>query len=80
MDVMHCDCKLCNWTFIFHCVLVTGGVRSTHDNKVSGQLSSNSSNHNARLGSAEEYMNMAHRYRNEVMQESKYPSQDVMRC
>ncbi|XP_023275339.1 nipped-B-like protein A [Seriola lalandi dorsalis] len=44
---------------------VSGGVRNSHDNKVSGQLSSNSSNHNARLGSDEEYMNVAHRLRNE---------------
>ncbi len=46
-------------------------MRNIHDNKVSGQLSSNSSNHNARLGSDEEYMNMAHRLGNEVMQRIK---------
>ncbi|XP_029371793.1 nipped-B-like protein A isoform X2 [Echeneis naucrates] len=44
---------------------VAGGVRNSLDNKVSGQLSSKSSNHNARLGSNEEYLNMAHRLRNE---------------
>ncbi|XP_040014225.1 nipped-B-like protein isoform X2 [Xiphias gladius] len=44
---------------------VADGVRNSHDNKVSGQLSSNSTNHNARLGSDEEYMNMAHRLGNE---------------
>ncbi|CAB1441659.1 unnamed protein product [Pleuronectes platessa] len=43
---------------------VTGGVRNSHDNKVSG-LSSSSSNHNARLVTDEEYMNMAHRLGNE---------------
>lgn len=52
-------------------VLVADGVRNSHDNKVSGQLSSNSTNHNARLGSDEEYMNMAHRLGNEVMQRIK---------
>uniref|UniRef100_G3PXA1 Nipped-B protein n=1 Tax=Gasterosteus aculeatus aculeatus TaxID=481459 RepID=G3PXA1_GASAC len=36
-------------------------VRNIHDDKVSGQLSSTSSNHNARLGSDEDYINMAHR-------------------
>uniref|UniRef100_A0A8D0D6G7 Nipped-B protein n=1 Tax=Sander lucioperca TaxID=283035 RepID=A0A8D0D6G7_SANLU len=39
--------------------------RNIHDNKVSGQLSSTSSNHNARLGSDEDYINMAHRLGNE---------------
>ena len=52
-------------------VLLAGGVRNSHDNKVSGQLSSNSTNHNTRLGSDEEYMNMAHRLGNEVMQRIK---------
>ncbi|XP_076613509.1 nipped-B-like protein B isoform X3 [Chaetodon auriga] len=41
-----------------------GGVRNIHDNKVSGQLSRNSSHHNVRL-SDEDYMNMAHRLGNE---------------
>lgn len=49
-------------------VIVAGGVRNSHDNKVSGQLSSNSSNHNARPGSDEEYANIAHRLVSEVMQ------------
>ncbi|XP_069028403.1 nipped-B-like protein B isoform X2 [Embiotoca jacksoni] len=40
---------------------VASSLRNIHDNKVSGQLSSNSSNHNARLGSDEDYMNVAHR-------------------
>ncbi|XP_041815980.1 nipped-B-like protein isoform X1 [Chelmon rostratus] len=43
---------------------VAGGVRNIHDNKVSGQLSRNSSHHNVRL-SDEDYMNMAHRLGNE---------------
>ncbi|KAM3874275.1 nipped-B-like protein B [Diretmus argenteus] len=45
--------------------VVSGGVRTMHDNKVSGQLSNNSSNHNARPGSNEDYMNMVHRLGNE---------------
>ncbi|XP_071378435.1 nipped-B-like protein B [Centroberyx affinis] len=45
--------------------LVSGGVRNIHDNKVSGQLSSNSSNHNTRPGSNEDYMNMVQRLGNE---------------
>ncbi|XP_058473856.1 nipped-B-like protein B isoform X2 [Solea solea] len=44
---------------------VPGGVRNSHDTKVVGQLSRNSSNHTSRLGSSEEYMNMAHRFGNE---------------
>nr|XP_046230499.1 nipped-B-like protein B isoform X2 [Scatophagus argus] len=44
---------------------VAGSVRNIHDNKVSGQLSSNSSNHNVRLGSEGDYMHMAHRLGNE---------------
>ncbi|XP_034752577.1 nipped-B-like protein isoform X2 [Etheostoma cragini] len=43
----------------------TQQVRNIHDNKVSGQLSSTSSNQNARLGSDEDYINMAHRLGNE---------------
>ncbi|XP_037608532.1 nipped-B-like protein B isoform X2 [Sebastes umbrosus] len=43
----------------------TQQVRNIHDDKVSGQLSSASSNHNARLGSDEDYINMAHRLGNE---------------
>lgn len=46
-------------------LLVAGAVRNIHDNKVSGQLS-NSSDHNVRLGSDEEYMNIAHNLENEV--------------
>ncbi|XP_062870661.1 nipped-B-like protein B isoform X2 [Trichomycterus rosablanca] len=41
--------------------MVPGGIRNIHDNKVSGQMSSNSSNHNARHCSNEEYMNIVHR-------------------
>ncbi|KAK1884482.1 Nipped-B-like protein B [Dissostichus eleginoides] len=44
----------------------TQQVRTIHDNKVSGQLSATSSNHNARLGSDEDYIHMAHRLGNEV--------------
>lgn len=51
--------------------LVPGSVRSVHDNKVSGQLSNNSTNHNARQGSNEDYMNMVHRLGNEVMIRNK---------
>lgn len=47
-------------------LLVAGGVRNIHDNNVSGQLS-NSSNHNVRQGSDEEYMNIAHKLENEVI-------------
>ncbi|XP_037339727.2 nipped-B-like protein isoform X1 [Pungitius pungitius] len=39
----------------------TQQVRNIHDDKVSGQLSNTSSNHNAGLGSDEDYINMAHR-------------------
>lgn len=48
-------------------------MRNVRDNKVSGQLSSKSSNHNVRLGSDEDYMNMAHRLANEVMPKKRYP-------
>ncbi|KAL7848308.1 hypothetical protein AOLI_G00230260 [Acnodon oligacanthus] len=41
--------------------MVPGGMRNIHDNKVSGQMSSNSANHNARHCSNEEYMNIVHR-------------------
>lgn len=46
--------------------MVPGGMRNIHDNKVSGQISSNSANHNARHGSNEDYMNIVHRLGNEV--------------
>uniref|UniRef100_A0A4W5LZC5 Nipped-B protein n=1 Tax=Hucho hucho TaxID=62062 RepID=A0A4W5LZC5_9TELE len=45
--------------------MVPGGMRNIHDNKVSGQISSNSANHNARHGSNEDYMNIVHRLGNE---------------
>ena len=51
--------------FILLSALVTGSLRNIHDNKVSGQLSSNPPNHNARPDSDEDYMNMAHRLGNE---------------
>uniref|UniRef100_A0A3P8Z7Q6 Nipped-B protein n=1 Tax=Esox lucius TaxID=8010 RepID=A0A3P8Z7Q6_ESOLU len=41
------------------------GMRNIHDNKVSGQISSNSANHNARHGSNEDYMNIVQRLSNE---------------
>ncbi|XP_007244853.3 nipped-B-like protein B isoform X2 [Astyanax mexicanus] len=41
--------------------MVPGGIRNIHDSKVSGQMSSNSANHNARHCSNEEYMNIVHR-------------------
>ncbi|XP_069043025.1 nipped-B-like protein A isoform X1 [Lepisosteus oculatus] len=44
--------------------MVPGGMRNIHDNKVSGQMSSNSANHhadNSRHGSNEDYLNMVHR-------------------
>ncbi|KAF7700983.1 nipped-B-like protein B isoform X1 [Silurus meridionalis] len=41
------------------------GMRNIHDNKVSGQMSSNSANHNARHCSNEEYMSIVHRLGNE---------------
>ncbi|XP_013871460.1 nipped-B-like protein B isoform X2 [Austrofundulus limnaeus] len=44
---------------------VASGVRNIHDNKVSEHLSSNSSNHNTRLGSDDDYMNVAHRLEDE---------------
>lgn len=43
---------------------LTGRARHLRDNKVSGQLSSKSSNHNIRPG--EDYVNSAHRLGNEV--------------
>lgn len=43
---------------------LTGRARHIRDNKVSGQLSSKSSNHNIRPG--EDYVNSAHRLGNEV--------------
>ncbi|XP_041825130.1 nipped-B-like protein B [Melanotaenia boesemani] len=49
---------------------VSSGVRNIHDSKVSGQLSSNSSNHNTRLASDEDYMNVAHRLGNEENESS----------
>lgn len=47
--------------------LVAGGVRKILDNKVSEQLSSNSSNHNPKPGLDEDYVNVAQRLGNEVM-------------
>ncbi|XP_067339450.1 nipped-B-like protein B isoform X2 [Channa argus] len=44
--------------------VVVGDIRNIHHNKVAGQLS-NSFNHNVRLGSDEEYMNIAHKLENE---------------
>ncbi|MEE6458027.1 hypothetical protein FKM82_000154 [Ascaphus truei] len=44
--------------------IVAGGLRSMHENKVSGQLSGNSSNHhadNARHSTNEDYLQMVHR-------------------
>lgn len=47
--------------------MVPGGMRNIHENKVSGQMSSNSANHHAdRHGSNEEYMNIVHRLGSEV--------------
>ena len=37
--------------------MVPGGMRNIHDSKVSGQMASNSANHN----SSEDYMGMVHR-------------------
>lgn len=45
--------------------MVPGSMRNIHDNKVSGQMSSTSANHNARHCSNEEYMNIVHRLGNE---------------
>ncbi|XP_066507181.1 nipped-B-like protein B isoform X2 [Hoplias malabaricus] len=45
--------------------MVPGGMRNIHDNKLSGQMSSNSANHNARHCSNEEYINIVHRLGNE---------------
>lgn len=36
--------------------MVPGGMRNIHDNKVSGQMASNSANHN----SSDDYMGMVH--------------------
>uniref|UniRef100_A0AAX7V7Q7 Nipped-B protein n=1 Tax=Astatotilapia calliptera TaxID=8154 RepID=A0AAX7V7Q7_ASTCA len=41
-----------------HAQQVTSGLRNIHDSKVSGHLSTDLSNHNARLGSDEDYMNV----------------------
>ncbi|XP_065596042.1 nipped-B-like protein isoform X3 [Cyrtonyx montezumae] len=46
------------------CPIVTAGMRSLHENKVSSQLSGNSANHhadNSRHGSNEDYLQMVHR-------------------
>lgn len=48
--------------------LVSGRVRNICDNKVSGHLSTNSSNHNVRLGSDGEYVSAAHRLGSQVRQ------------
>ncbi|KAM6985316.1 nipped-B-like protein B [Aplochiton taeniatus] len=40
-------------------------MRNIHDGKVSGQMSSNAANHNARHGSSEDYMNIVPRLGNE---------------
>lgn len=53
-------------------VLVTATVRTSHENKVSGQLLRNSSNHTTRQGSNDEYMNMSHRLGNEVKKTTNY--------
>uniref|UniRef100_A0A8C7GV06 Nipped-B protein n=1 Tax=Oncorhynchus kisutch TaxID=8019 RepID=A0A8C7GV06_ONCKI len=45
--------------------VVPASMRNIHDNTVSGQISSNSANHNARHGSNEDYMNIVHRLGNE---------------
>ncbi|KAF6733208.1 Nipped-B-like protein [Oryzias melastigma] len=44
---------------------VGSGVSNIHNNKVPGQLSSSSSNHNRRLGSDDGYVNTPHRLGNE---------------
>ncbi|XP_030624239.1 nipped-B-like protein B isoform X2 [Chanos chanos] len=59
--------------------MVSGGMRNIHDNKVPGQMSSNSANHNARHCSSEDYMNMVHRMGNEEsdpsLRNSSFPLQ-----
>ncbi|MGH0126190.1 UNVERIFIED_CONTAM: hypothetical protein FKN15_005586 [Acipenser sinensis] len=48
--------------------MVAGSMRNIHENKVSGQVSSNSANHhadNSRHGSNEDYLHMVHRLGNE---------------
>ncbi|XP_037548031.1 nipped-B-like protein B [Nematolebias whitei] len=49
---------------------VASSVRNIHNNEASEQLSSNSSNHNTRLGSDEEYVNVAHRLEDEENESS----------
>lgn len=48
------------------------GMRNILENKVSGQMSSNSANHNARQCSNEEYMNIVQRLGNEVSRCTTY--------
>ncbi|MGH0176631.1 UNVERIFIED_CONTAM: hypothetical protein FKN15_073655 [Acipenser sinensis] len=48
--------------------MVAGSMRNIHENKMSGQVSSNSANHhadNSRHGSNEDYLHMVHRLGNE---------------
>lgn len=70
------ECEQCHklciivkpWNLIQFPVSVSGRVRNICDNKVSGHLSTNSSNHNVRLGSDGEYVSAAHRLGSQVRQ------------
>uniref|UniRef100_A0A3P9IZF3 Nipped-B protein n=1 Tax=Oryzias latipes TaxID=8090 RepID=A0A3P9IZF3_ORYLA len=56
---------------------VGSGVSNIHNNKVPGQLSSTSSNHNRRLGSEDGYVNAPHRLGNEAATSTVKSSQSA---
>uniref|UniRef100_A0A8C7X5C1 Nipped-B protein n=1 Tax=Oryzias sinensis TaxID=183150 RepID=A0A8C7X5C1_9TELE len=56
---------------------IGSGVSNIHNNKVPGQLSSTSSNHNRRLGSDDGYVNAPHRLGNEAATSTVKSSQSA---
>ncbi|XP_036383992.1 nipped-B-like protein A isoform X2 [Megalops cyprinoides] len=65
--------------------MVPGGMRNIHENKVSGQMSSNSANHHAeRHSSNEEFMNIVHRIGSEEsdpsMRNTSFPLRSPSVC
>lgn len=48
--------------------IVSGGMRSIHENKITSQLGSSTNHHpdNSRHGSSEDYLHMVHRISSEV--------------
>lgn len=53
--------------FVLFCFEGAGGVRNVHQNKVSSQLSNNSSHHHGRVSDGD-FVHMSQRLGNEVMQ------------